>query len=225
MYIFIMKLLYLLLPVVSAGLCDTNCQDIGRICTDLGTNYTCGCDESVGFWGDTVTDGETTCGKMRCDDANGDGTTGDDVNCGEHAICENDGDAGYTCTCEPGYTGSSPYNEPATCFPTCTVADCGANAICSDTDTGHTCACESGFAGEETVNIPATCVSQCAEDEYVSNHACKECSMLTRNSAGDLATGEDTACVTRDWVVATASALGGSVLGVGGVLVWHYSRV
>ena len=142
MYIFIMKLLYLLLPVVSAGLCDTNCQDTGRICTDLGTNYTCGCDKSGGFW-------------------------------------------------------------------------------------GHTCACGSGFAGEETVNSPATCVSQsgCAEDEYVSNHACKECSMLTRNSAGDLATGEDTACVTRDWVVATASALGGSVLGVGGVLVWHYSRV
>lgn len=224
MYIFIMKLLYLLLPVVSAGLCDTNCQDIGRICTDLGTNYTCGCDESAGFWGDTVTDGEATCGYMRCLDKHG-----DDSNvladCGEHAICENDSNAGYTCTCEPGYTGSSHINMPATCFPTCTIADCGANAICSDTDTGHTCACESGFAGEETVNSPAMCVSQCAEDEYVSNHACKECSMLTRNSAGDLATGEDTACVTRDWVVATASALGGSVLGVGGVLVWHYSRV
>ena len=239
-----MKLLYLLmLPLVSAGTCNDADGDgnnvkidcggggIGRICSDLnGGGYTCACDVAVGYWGPTKTNGPATCGYIQCDDANGDESTGDNVNCGIGAKCENNGGAGYKCTCESGFTGSDPdYNMPATCFETCTVAQCGGNATCSDTgNTGHTCACDSGFTGDETVNRPATCVpdvhSGCAEDEYVSNHTCKNCSMLTRKKAGGLTSGEDTSCVTKDWVVVTASALGGSVLGVGGVLWWHYTQ-
>lgn len=79
-----MKLLYLLvLPLVSAGTCnDANCgnDDLGRICTDLsGGGYTCACDATEGFWGSTKTNEPALCGFIRCDDADGDGTTGDAV--------------------------------------------------------------------------------------------------------------------------------------------------
>lgn len=224
-----------MLPLVSAGTCndaDVNCggEGIGTICTDLSDiGYTCACDATLGYWGPTKTNEPATCRYIRCYDAYGNGTNVE-IDCGSGAKCENNGAAGYSCSCEGGFTGSDPdYNMPATCFETCAVAQCGGNATCSDTgNTGHTCACDSGFTGDETVNSPATCVpdvhSGCAEDEYVSNHTCKNCSMLTRKKAGGLTSGEDTSCVTKDWVVVTASALGGSVLGVGGVLWWHYTQ-
>ena len=60
----------------------------------------------------------------------------------------------------------------------------------------------------------------CDENQYVSNHTCKNCSMLTRKKAGGLISGEDTSCIVKDWVTITASALGGAVVGVGGVVAW-----
>ena len=60
----------------------------------------------------------------------------------------------------------------------------------------------------------------CDENQYVSNHTCKNCSVLTRKRAGGLVSGEDTSCIVKDWVTITASALGGALIGVGGVMAW-----
>ena len=95
----ILLLVYLFMTYVNANPCDPNPCDLGKICTPSvdSTTYTCTCDGSTGFVG---LQGQDSCGYMRCNDANGDGTIGDAVDCGSNAICENDGVAGYSCICD-----------------------------------------------------------------------------------------------------------------------------
>jgi len=217
----ILLLVYLFMTYVNANPCDPNpCRDY-QVCAVSGNGYTCACDESNGFWGDTVTDGNATCGYMRCLDKHGDGS---DVlaECGEHAICENNGNAGYSCTCVSGYTGDEPYNAPATCFPTCTVADCGANAICSDTDTGHTCECDDGFVFDSGDCIESE-PDACAKDEYVKNNTCEKCGAISGNKAGDPVSGEDTACDVKAWFVVLMSVLGVGAVALIVFLVQYYA--
>ena len=88
-----------------------------RICLDLsGGGYTCACDVTLGYWGQNTTNKQAACNYSRCDDANGDNTTDDAVDCGSNAKCENNGAVGYSCSCKEGFTGTDPdYNMPATC--------------------------------------------------------------------------------------------------------------
>ena len=98
------------------------------------------------------------------------------------------------------------------------LPDCG-SATCTNNPQGYTCECSGNLVFEN-----GDCVEPldevCAQDQYVSNHTCKDCSVFTRKKAGGLISGEDTSCITKDWVAVTASALGGAVIGVGGVLIW-----
>lgn len=200
--------------------CDQEPCGFGQICAVSSSGYTCACDESTGF---KYVPGQAECGKMRCDDANGDGTTGDAVDCGSNAICENDSEiVGYICTCESGYTGSSPFNAPATCFPTCDIADCGANAICSDTETGHTCECDDGFVFDSGDCIESE-PDACAKDEYVKNNTCEKCGAISGNKAGDPVSGEDTACDVKAWFVVLMSVLGVGAVALTVFLVQYYA--
>lgn len=132
--------------------------------------------------------------------------------------CLNDADADGVC------------DEVDSCVGT--LDTCG---VCNGPGDIYECGCSAKPAGDcdcngKTLDACGTCggdgssCTACLENQYVSNHTCKNCSMLTRKKAGGLTSGEDTSCVTKDWVVVTASALGGSVLGVGGVLWWHYTQ-
>ena len=129
-------------------------------------------------------------------------------------------------TCNP-YNGVYTYNGVPNRyvrydFMTCVEDECGVCGGDSSSCAGCDGVANSGLVDDTcgTCGGDGSSCTACLENQYVSNHTCKNCSMGMRKRAGDVASGKDTACITREWITATASALCGIVLGVGGVMVW-----
>ena len=143
---------------------------------------------TLGYWGQNTTNKQAACNYSRCDDANGDNTTDDAVDCGSNAKCENNGAVGYSCSCKEGFTGTDPdYNMPATCVDddlSCDDANadgttddavaCGVGATCANADSGpgFTCTCDAGFFGTTTTNQAASCSARtCTDSDGAGNTA------------------------------------------------------
>ena len=69
----------------------------------------------------------------------------------------------------------------------------------------------------------SSCKGICKENQYVSNHTCQDCSIFTRKKAGDLASGKDTSCVAKHWIIITVGGLGGMIIGFRTVYLWMSS--
>ncbi len=195
------------------SLCDDHpCGDNQECATNHeNTQFVCICQEHFG--GQDEFNERATCHPIRCDDANGDGMTGDPVDCiDEHATCTNDEDAGFGCECPQGFTGGS-MNTGTDCTCHGEVVVIEGKTVCQPVEE------ETETEEPDTLDEP----DACAKDEYVKNNTCEKCGAISGNKAGDLVAGEDTACDVKAWFVVLMSVLGVGAVALTVFLVQNYA--
>ena len=93
--------------------------------------------------------------------------------CKHEGICQNSGSGSYSCTCQPGYTGTNCEWE----IDDCLNQPCLNGGTCEDIGSSYQCRCPNGFTGKRCDVIAEQCACQngatCVEGQGTYTCICK----------------------------------------------------